>query len=125
MIALSDALANSLDAKGVPVFAGREGFTNSHQFAVLAETYGGGQTASRTLRRGGFLACGIGLPVPDVEGDLNGLRIGTPELARWGMTTRDADRLATLIARGLAGEKTATEVAEWRRSFDSVRFVHQ
>jgi len=124
MITMAQALAESLDAKGIPVFAGRDGFTNSHQFAVLAETHGGGQAASRTLRRAGFLACGIGLPVPEVAGDMNGLRIGTPELVRWGMTSDDADRLASLIARGLAGEDIAGQVADWRRSFSALQFMH-
>ena len=123
MIALSQALANALDARGVPIFAGSEGFTNSHQFAVLAETYGGGQTASRLLYESGFLACGIGLPVPPVEGDMNGLRIGTPELVRWGMKATDADRLADLIARALSGEKVSSEVKEWRGTFSEVCFV--
>jgi len=124
MIAMSQALAAALDAKGVPVFKGDEGFTKSHQFAVLAAPYGGGQAASKKLRKAGFLACGIGLPVDPVEGDMNGLRIGTPELVRWGMTASDADRLADLIARGLAGEAILPEVSDWRQSFDRVHFVH-
>jgi len=117
-------LAESLDAKGVPVFAGRKGFTESHQFAVLAERFGGGQAASKTLRKAGFLACGIGLPVPEVDGDMNGLRIGTPELVRWGMTSDHADRMAGLIARGLNGEDIATEVAAWRREFPDMHYVN-
>ena len=124
MIAMSRALAESLDALGVPVFSGHHGFTASHQFAVLAEQYGGGQNASKTLRKAGFLACGIGLPVPEVKGDLNGLRIGTPELVRWGMTSEHADHLATLIARGLKGDAIAAEVTDWRCEFDNVHFVH-
>lgn len=125
MIAMSRTLAQSLDAQGVPVFAGREGFTTSHQFAVLAERFGGGQTASKTLRNAGLLACGIGLPAPEVAGDMNGLRLGTPELVRWGMTSDHTDRLASLIARGLKGEAIAAEVTGWRRSFSSVHFVHR
>ena len=50
MIALSKALSNALDAAGVPVFLGKQGFTNSHQFAIMAAPFGGGQTASKTLR---------------------------------------------------------------------------
>ncbi len=123
MIAMSKALAAALDAQGVPVFAGGEGFTNSHQFAVLAAPYGGGQTASKLLRKSGFLACGIGLPVEPVEGDMNGLRIGTPELVRWGMTAGDAERLAELIRRGLSGESVLTEVSGWRAEFDRLHFV--
>ncbi|MBE1293786.1 MAG: aminotransferase class I/II-fold pyridoxal phosphate-dependent enzyme [Rhodobacteraceae bacterium] len=124
MIVMAQALAEALDAKGVPVFAGRDGHTQSHQFAVLAESYGGGQAASKVLRKARFLACGIGLPVAEVAGDMNGLRIGTPELVRWGMTSGDAGRLAGLIAAGLAGEDVAAEVSAWRQSFDTVQFVH-
>jgi glycine hydroxymethyltransferase len=39
--------AQALDARGLPVFAGSGGFTLSHQFAAEAETYGGGQAASK------------------------------------------------------------------------------
>ncbi|WP_209599245.1 aminotransferase class I/II-fold pyridoxal phosphate-dependent enzyme [Ruegeria sp. HKCCSP351] len=124
MIALSKALAAALDARGVRVYAGAEGFTNSHQFAVLAEPYGGGQAASKKLRESGFLVCGIGLPVKPVEGDLNGLRIGTPELVRWGMTSRDAGRLADLIRGGLDGAPVASEVSAWRSEFDTLHFVN-
>nr|WP_321249778.1 aminotransferase class I/II-fold pyridoxal phosphate-dependent enzyme [uncultured Ruegeria sp.] len=124
MIAMAKALAEALDARGVPIFAGAGGFTASHQFAVLAEPFGGGQTASKTLRHAGFLACGIGLPVNAVAGDLNGLRIGTPELVRWGMTAADAEHLAALIADGLAKKNIAGQVSDWRQSFSTLHFMH-
>ena len=41
------------------------------------------------LRQANILTCGIGLPIAPVEGDVNGLRIGTPEIVRWGMTPDD------------------------------------
>ena len=78
-------------------------------------------------RRAGFLASGIGLPLPEVTGDANGIRLGTPELVRWGMTEADAPRLANLIARALRSEEPeilAAEVSDWRRQFDRVHFVH-
>ncbi|MEL6167720.1 MAG: aminotransferase class I/II-fold pyridoxal phosphate-dependent enzyme [Pseudomonadota bacterium] len=124
MIALAQALALALNDNGVPVFAGADGFTNSHQFAVEASAFGGGQAASKTLRKAGFLACGIGLPIAAVEGDMNGLRIGTPELVRWGVTSKDAEQLAKLISRGLTESGIAAEVSNWRRSFDTLCFIH-
>lgn len=124
MISMAKALAQALQDNDVPVFEGQQGATQSHQFAVLAERFGGGQHASKMLRKAGFLACGIGLPVAALPADLNGLRIGTPELVRWGMTSGDAQRLAGLVAAGLFGADIATEVAEWRRSFDRLHFVH-
>jgi glycine hydroxymethyltransferase len=76
------------------------------------------------LRQSGFLACGIGLPVSEVDQDMNGLRIGTPELVRWGMKARDADRLAGLIQQGMQEDEIPTEVAEWRSEFNALCFVH-
>ncbi len=126
MVATSKALASALDDEGVALFAKDRGFTTSHQFAILAAPYGGGQTAAKKLRRAGFLACGIGLPVDPVSGDLNGLRIGTPELVRRGMTVDDMPNLAGLIARALASNDPgamAAEVRDWRETFDGLRFV--
>ncbi len=127
MVMFSATLAQALADEGVPVFSTADGYTASHQFAVEAARYGGGQTASKKLRKAGFLACGIGLPIDEVDGDNNGLRIGTPELVRWGMTRADAPRLAGLIADALERPDPETllpEVSAWRKTFDTVHFVH-
>ena len=127
MVALAQALAQALMAEGLPVFAAAKGGTRSHQLALEAAGFGGGQMASARLRQAGLLASGIGLPLPEVAGDMNGLRIGTPELVRWGMTVDDAPRLASLIARALRDENPAAlapEVSQWRHSFDRLHFVH-
>ncbi|MDJ0629269.1 MAG: aminotransferase class I/II-fold pyridoxal phosphate-dependent enzyme [Rhodobacter sp.] len=126
MIVVARALAEALDAEGLPVFAKTQGFTRSHQFAVEAAGFGGGQAASKRLRRAGFLACGIGLPLAEVPGDMNGLRIGTPELVRWGLTEADAPELAGLIAAGLRAnrpEDLAPRVRDFRRRFDRLHYV--
>ncbi len=127
MVATSRALAAALAKEGLPVFATSNGFTQSHQFALEAAGFGGGQTASRKLRKAGFLACGIGLPVAPVEGDMNGLRFGTPELVRWGMTAKDMPRLAGLIAEALRSndpEALAGRVSDWRQGFDTLHFIN-
>lgn len=126
MIVVAQALAEALRAEGLPVFTGAQGATASHQFAMEATAFGGGQTASKTLRRAGFLACGIGLPLPEVPGDLNGLRIGTPELVRRGVTEADAPRLARLIAEALRGNDPAAlapRVAAFRQGFGGLHYV--
>lgn len=126
MVALSQALARELDARGIRVFARERGMTASHQFAVEAAAFGGGQAASKTLRRAGFLACGIGLPIAEVAGDLNGLRIGTPELVRRGVTPADAPALAELIAEGLRGnapEGVAARTRALRGKFTGLQYV--
>ena len=121
MVKTSQALAQHLQNLGVNIFAADKGFTTSHQFAILAAPYGGGQTAARRMGEAGLLACGIGLPIEQVEGDLNGLRIGTPEIVRIGMKVEHMKDLAGFIARSLDSSvepKTIQrEITEWRKQF--------
>ena len=121
------ALAKSLAERGLPVHAAERGFTTSHQFAIEAERFGGGQAASKKLRRANILACGIGLPIAEVEGDMNGLRFGTPEIVRWGMGPEHMAELAALIQRALVGNeneaKVAADVTAFRRRFRELHFV--
>jgi len=124
MVLMSKTLASSLEEYDIPIFFGALGHTQSHQFAVLAEEYGGGQRASKLLRKSGFLACGIGLPVQDIEGDMNGLRFGTPELVRWGMQAKHSNKLAGLVAKALKGYNVSEQVSEWRRTFNKIHFVN-
>lgn len=128
MVATASALAEQLAEHGVPVFTTDKGCTTSHQFAIRAAEFGGGQVAAKRLRRANILSCGIGLPIEPVEGDMNGLRLGTPEIVRWGMTVDDMPKLAALIARGLRGnepaEAVAADVTAFRRRFDKLHFVN-
>ncbi len=125
MAASAQALAEALAAEGVPVFRIGNIATQSHQFAVEAGRYGGGQTAARHLRRANILTCGIGLPIAELTGDLNGLRIGTPEIVRRGMTVADMAELAQLIARALGPEPetVAADVTAFRQRFNGLKFV--
>jgi glycine hydroxymethyltransferase len=126
MVDLARALATELANLGLPVHAADRGATTSHQFAIEAAAFGGGQAASKTLRKAGFLACGIGLPIPDVAGDMNGLRIGTPELVRRGVTRADAKALASLIAEALrsnAPETIAPRTRALRAGFQGLHYM--
>lgn len=125
MMVSARALAASLVLEQVPVFVAEEIATRSHQFAVWANRFGGGQAASKRLRRANLLACGIGLPGEPVDGDMNGLRIGTPEIVRRGMTSGDMPELAHLIARALRGtpEDVAAEITAFRARFKGLSFI--
>jgi len=128
MVATARVLASALAAEGLPVYGADHRFTRSHQFAIDAIPFGGGQTASRKLRKAGFLACGIGLPGRQIDADLNGLRIGTPELVRWGMSEADMPKLAALIAEGLRSddpESIAPRTAAFRQQFTKLHYIRQ
>ena len=51
MAETATALARGLAERGLPVHARERGCTTSHQFALEAERFGGGQAASKKLRR--------------------------------------------------------------------------
>ena len=126
MIDVSMKLAEALHGLGLPVFAAEQGFTRSHQFAIEAAGFGGGQAISQAIRKAGFLACGIGLPLPEIAGDMNGLRIGTPELVRWGVGPEHVERLATLIASAIRSDRPETLLAEtsaFRQEFDRLHYI--
>lgn len=120
-------LAAELADHQVPVFRAPRGFTESHQFAIDASRHGGGQALARTLRRANLLSCGIGLPRPEIDGDVNGLRIGTPEIVRWGMGPEHMAELAELMARVLVRElppeSVAPDVQAFRQRFQTLHFV--
>jgi len=62
MISVAKALAQSLAERGVPVYAEEFGYTQSHQFAVKAAKYGGGQTVSRFMQKNSVIHNPISLP---------------------------------------------------------------
>ena len=126
MIETAKKLASELDKLGLPIFAKEKGFTTSHQFAIIANQFGGGQTASKKLAKAGLLACGINIPGPTVDGDNNAIRIGTPEIVRIGMKPEHMVELADLIYRGLTltdPTQVRNEVIEFRKRFIGVNFV--
>lgn len=127
MVAVARALAQALANEGLPVFAAARGATTSHQLAVEATRHGGGQAMAKRLRRASILASGIGLPVVAVDGDMNGLRLGTPEIVRWGFEAEHMPQVARFIARALAddaaAEALAVEVAAFRRPFSTLHYV--
>ena len=125
MQATARALADALAAQGLPVFARARGATTSHQFALEAARWGGGQAASRRLERSRLLACGIGLPIDSVPGDVNGLRLGVPEIVRLGFSPADMAELGVLVARALDGDAVGPEVSALRRrcTAGGLRFV--
>jgi len=126
MVETAQALATALLSEGIPVFRPQGIATSSHQFAIEAAPYGGGQAASKRLRAANILACGIGLPIATVADDLNGLRLGTPEIVRRGMRPADMPTLAKLVARALQTnnpEAVAIEVTNFRKSFNELSFI--
>jgi glycine hydroxymethyltransferase len=123
MTTTATALAEALAAAGMPVFSTEHGHTTSHQFAVEATRWNGGHQAALRLRDANILACAIGLPGGD---EWSGLRLGTPEIVRWGMTPVDMPELAALIVDGLEGDASAVaaRTTDFRSRFTTLHHIH-
>jgi glycine hydroxymethyltransferase len=129
MVEVSQALASALQAEGLPVYTlpGTDIPTHSHQFALEAAEFGGGQTMAKQLRQANILTCGIGLPLPEVSGDMNGLRFGTPEIVRIGMTIKHMPELAGYVADCLLQRREqaaiAADISRLRKQFTDVLYT--
>lgn len=123
----AQALAVALAAEGFPVAGLLPTYTMTHHIAVDARRWGGGTRAARLLEPGNILATGIGLPLPEVPGDQNGLRLGSQELVRWGMGPAEMPRVARLIARVLLHDEPAAalrdEVIALRGDFQQIHYA--
>lgn len=122
MLANAERLAAELAVRDVPVHLCGGRATASHAFAIDARRFGGGSAMALHLRRANLLASAIGLP----SGPDDGLRVGTNELTRIGMSPEDTPELAGLMADALRGqdpETTAPRVSTFRQRFKSVCFA--
>lgn len=136
MIKVSQALATALKDEGLPVYLSgsltepeRKITTHSHQFALQAAEFGGGQAMAKLLRQANILSCGIGLPLAEVAGDMNGLRLGTPEIVRTGMTTEHMPELGRYIADSLLKRREQSQIARdvstLRQQFTELHYIRQ
>lgn len=121
MVENAAALAAELERLGLPLFHTGRGPTASHQLVIEASRWGGGHRAAQQLRTGNILSSAIGLPGREAGA---GLRLGTPEVTRFGMTPEHMPELASLIAGGLDGAAgVAGRTSELRRRFGTVGFI--
>jgi len=124
----AQALGAALQAEGFTVHsAPGKGHTHSHHLALPAAPFGGGQAASQHLAQANILLCGIGLPIAPVEGDMNGIRIGSQEITRQGMDAGSMAEIAGFMSRvwqkGEAPEAVRTDVLEFRRRYREFAFI--
>jgi glycine hydroxymethyltransferase len=122
MVDTASMLATSLAHLGLPLHHTNAGYTTSHQFALDATKWGGGHNAALRLRDANLLTCAIGLPGHD---DMAGLRLGTPEIVRWGMTADDMPELANLINDGLSIDPAtvAPRTTDFRQRFTTLHYI--
>ena len=117
------ALAKALEACGVPVEAREFGYTRSHQIAVNVSPYGGGVQAALALEANDIICNYNMLPGDTDPMNPSGLRIGTPEMTRFGMKEKDFAVLGELMAEAIKGKKVKDKVNQLRARFSKMQYV--
>jgi len=117
------ALAKALEACGVPVEAKEFGYTKSHQIAVNVFAFGGGVKAALALEANDIICNYNMLPGDTDAQNPSGLRIGTPEMTRFGMKEKDFSELGELMAEAIKGKKVKEQVNRLRARFMEMQYV--
>ncbi len=117
------ALATSMEACGIPVEAREFGYTRSHQIAVNVSGFGGGVTAALALEANDVICNYNMLPGDSDAQNPSGLRIGTPEMTRFGMKEKDFSELGALMAEAIKGKKVKDQVNRLRARFMEMQYV--
>jgi len=130
IIANSQALGEALASVGVPcvtdgsVPPGGPRYSRSHTLLLRVAGFGSADAVAGRLEAAGIITTG-GL-LPDALGG-QGIRVGTQEITRRGMTVSDMTAVATLIAEALGADRPAESTASAVRSlvsrFQSVQFT--
>ncbi|UCI22810.1 aminotransferase class I/II-fold pyridoxal phosphate-dependent enzyme (plasmid) [Mesorhizobium sp. B2-1-8] len=97
-IAHARSLGQYLTEEGLSVVGHSQGFTDTHHLALDVREFGGGHLASEKLATAGMIVSPSLLPISNDENKWHGLRIGTQELTRRGLSEAGYRRLAQLMA---------------------------
>jgi glycine hydroxymethyltransferase len=101
IVANAKALAQALDARGLPMLGRHKGFTTTHQAIGDVRKHGRGLAVAQRLERANLIVNKNLLPAdkPEDWDYPGGIRIGTIEVTRLGMGRAEMEQIAELIAR--------------------------
>lgn len=122
----AQALAEGLHKRGFDVLAADLGFTRSHTIAVRMAKEGGGEAVAKRLADAGLIANKNLLPGDTSPKHPSGVRLGTPEVTRIGMTEPDMDRIAELfddlLHKGHSVETVKAEAARLKADHATIQY---
>lgn len=119
----AQALGHSLDELGTPVEARDFGYTKSHMIAVNVAQWGGGVEVAKRLEGNDIIVNYNMLPGDSDPRNPSGLRIGVPEMTRFGMDERAMGELAQLIQDAIRGKHVKEAVHDLRSRFTEMKYV--
>ena len=118
------AFARALKEKGIQVEGDeKDGFTETHQVVVRVKPHGDGHEIARRLEQNNIVTNYQALPDDETFLKSSGIRMGVQEMTRFGMTEKDFDELAGLIADIIIKDMKAKEdVKKFRENFLEMKF---
>ena len=119
----AQALGRSLDEMGTPVEARDFGYTKSHMIAVNVSQWGGGVEVARRLEVNDIIVNYNMVPGDSDPKNPSGLRIGVPEMTRFGMDERAMGELAQLMHDAIEGKNVKSQVNALRSRFLEMKYV--
>jgi len=119
----AQALGRSLDELGTPVEARAFGYTQSHMIAVNVSQWGGGVEVAKRLEANDIIVNYNMLPGDTDPRNPSGLRIGVPEMTRFGMDERSMGELAQLMHDAILGKNVKAQVNDLRARFTEMKYV--
>lgn len=119
----AQALGHSLDELGTPVEAREFGYTQSHMIAVNVAQEGGGVEVAKRLEENDIIVNYNMLPGDTDPRNPSGLRIGVPEMTRFGMDERAMGELAQLLHDAVRGKNVKEQVHALRGRYAEMKYV--
>ena len=119
----AQALGQSLDELGTPVEARDFGYTKSHMIAVNVAQWGGGVEVAKRLEANDIIVNYNMVPGDSDPRNPSGLRIGVPEMTRFGMDERAMGELAQLMHDAIRGKHVKDAVHALRSRFTTMQYV--
>ena len=119
----AQALGSSLDELGTPVEAREFGYTRSHMIAVNVAQWGGGVEVAKRLEANDIILNYNMLPGDSDPRNPSGLRIGVPEMTRFGMDERAMGELAQLLHDGIRGKNVKAQVHTLRARYTEMKYI--
>src|SRR5437763_9262691 len=119
----AQALGRYLDELGTPVEAREFGYTKSHMIAVNVSQWGGGVEVAKHLEANDIIVNYNMVPGDADPRNPSGLRIGVPEMTRFGMDERAMGELAQLIHDAIREKNVKEQVHALRRRFVEMKYV--
>lgn len=122
------AFAEACASEGFKVPTEHLGFTKSHMFVIDVRGLGGGARAATLLEQANIIVNKNLLPwdPPEAVKDPSGIRLGTPEMTRFGMKEDDFREVARLmrevLIEGRPPEDVRRKVIELRKDFIEVKY---